>query len=83
MTSNKRLQKDLEKKETDYKKLLLISKDILKEKLTIQKQYEHIKIQNKELQNRVENKDAEYARLQKRSHVLSDLTIIAEASKSL
>ena len=31
----------------------------------------------------MENKDAEYANLQKRSQVLSDLTIIEEASKSL
>ena len=37
MTSNKRLREDLEEKEVDYQKLLSISKDILKEKRTIQK----------------------------------------------
>ena len=78
MTANKRLQEDLEDKETDYQKLLSISKDILKEKRTIQKQFKHMKTQSKE-----ENKDAEFARLQKRSQVLSDLTILVEASKSL
>ena len=78
MTTNKRLREDLEEKETDYQKLLSISKDILKAKRTIEKQVEHIKAQSKE-----ENKDAEFARLQKRSQVLSDLTILAKASKSL
>ena len=78
MTANKRLREDLEDKEADYQKLLSISKDILKEKRTIQKQLEHMKAQSKE-----ENKDAEFARLQKWSQVLSDLTILAEASKSL
>ena len=43
MTANKRLREDLEEKEADYQKLLSISKDILKEKRTIQKQYEHMK----------------------------------------
>ena len=83
MTANKRLWEYLEKKETDYEKWLLTSKDILKEKRAIQKQYEHMKTQSKEAQNRMEKKDVEYARLQKRSQVLSDLTVIAEASKSL
>ena len=35
MFSNKRLQEDLEEKDTDYQKILLISKDILKEKRAI------------------------------------------------
>ena len=39
MTANKRLQEDLEEKEIDYQKLLIISKDILKEKRDIKKQY--------------------------------------------
>ena len=78
MTANKILREDLEEKETDYQKLLLISKDILKEKRDIQKQYEHMKIQSKQLQNRVENKDVEYAMLQRRSQVLSDLIVISE-----
>ena len=73
MTTNKRLREDLEDKEAYYHKFLSISKDILKEKRTI-----HMKAQSKE-----ENKDVEFARLQKRSQVLSDLTILAEASKSL
>ena len=62
MTTNKRLREDLEEKEADCQKLVSISKDILKEKRTIQKQFEHMKAQSKE-----ENKDAEFARLQKRS----------------
>ena len=78
MTANKRLREDLEDKKVDYQKLLSIFKDILKEKRTIQKQLEHMKAQSKE-----EKKDVEFARLQKRSQVLSDLTILAEASKSL
>ena len=83
MTANKRLREDLEEKEADCQKLLSLSKDILKEKRAIQKQYEHMKTQSKEAHNQMENKDAEFARLQKRSQVLSDLTILAEASKSL
>ena len=83
MTANKRLQEDLEEKEVDYQKLLSISKDILKEKRTIQKQFEHMKTQSKEVHNQMENKDAEFSRLQRRSQVLSDLTILVEASKSL
>ena len=43
MTANKRLQEHLEEKETDYQKLILISKDILKEKRAIHKKYEHMK----------------------------------------
>ena len=78
MIANKRIQEYLEDKEADYQKLLSISKDILKEKSTIQKHLEIMKAQSKE-----ENKDVEFARLQKRSQVLSDLTILAEASKSL
>ena len=60
MTANKRLREDLEDKEADYQKLLSISKDILKEKRTIQKQLEHMKARSKE-----ENKDVEFSRLQK------------------
>ena len=78
MTANKRLREDLEDKEAYYQKLMSICKDILKEKRTIQKQLVHMKAQSKE-----ENKYAEFARLEKRSQVLSDLTILAEASKSL
>ena len=37
MTANKGLREDLEEKETDYQKLLLISRGILKEKRAIQK----------------------------------------------
>ena len=83
MTANKRLREDLEEKKTDYQKLFLISKDILKEKRAIKKQYEHMKTQNKEAHNQMENNDVEYSRLQRRFQVLSDLTVIAEASKSL
>ena len=78
MTADKKIREDLEDNEVDYQKLLSISKDILKEKRTIQKQLKHMKAQSKE-----ENKDVEFARLQKRSQVLSDLNILAEASKSL
>ena len=78
MIANKRLWEDLEDKETEYQKLLTISKDILREKRTIQKQLELIKAQNKE-----DNKDVEFTRLQKHSQVLSDLAILAEASKSI
>ena len=83
MTTNKRLREDLEEKEADYQKLLSISKDILKEKRTIQKQFEHMKTQSKEVHNQMENKDVEFSRLQRRSQVLSDLTVLVEASKSL
>ena len=63
MTANKSLREDLEEKETDHQKLILISKDILKEKRAIRKQYEHMKTQSKEAHNQMENKDAEYVRL--------------------
>ena len=56
MIANKRLREDMEDKETEYQKLLSISKDILREKRTIQKQLELIKAQNKE-----DNKDVEFA----------------------
>ena len=78
MVANKRLREDLEDKEIEYQKLLIISKDILREKRAIQKQLELVKAQNKE-----DNKDAEFARLQKHSQVLSDLATLAEASRSL
>ena len=42
MTANKILREDLEEKEANYQKLLSISKDILKEKRTIHKQFEHM-----------------------------------------
>ena len=77
MNANKRLREDLEEKEVDFQNLLSISKDILKEKRAIQKQYEYMKTQIKEVHNQMVNKDAEFAKLQKRSQVLSDLTVLA------
>ena len=62
MVANKRLREDLEDKETEYQKLLIISKDILRGKRVIQKLLEQVKAQNRE-----DNKDAEFARLQKHS----------------
>ena len=73
----------MEEKEADYQKLLSISKDILKEKRTIQKQFKQMKTQSKEAHNQMENKDVEFSRLQRRSQVLSDQTVLVEASKSL
>ena len=78
MVANKRLREDMEDKEAEYQKLLVISKDILKEKRAIQRQLEQVKAQYKE-----NNKDVDFSRLQKRSQVLSDLTTLAEASRSL
>ena len=37
MVANKRLHEDLEDKETEYQKLLILSKDVLREKRAIQK----------------------------------------------
>ena len=42
-----------------------------------------MRTQSKEAHNQMENKDAEFAILQKRSQVLSDLTVLAEDSKSI
>ena len=81
--ANKRLQEDLEEKEADYQRLVIISKDILKKKRAIQEQYKQILNHNKELQNNELNKDAEYSRLQKRSQVPHDMIILDEVSKSL
>ena len=78
MVANKRLREDMEDKEAEYQKLLVISKDILKEKRAMQRQLEQLKAQKKE-----SDKDVEFARLQKRSQVLSDLATLAEASRSL
>ena len=78
MVANKRLWEDMEDKEVEYQKLLVISKDILKEKRAIQRQLEQVKAQNKE-----NDKYAEFARLQRRSQVLSDLATLEEASRSL
>ena len=68
----------MEDKEAEYQKLLVISKDILKEKRAMQRQLEQLKAQKKE-----SDKDVELARLQKRSQVISDLATLAEASRSL
>ena len=78
MVANKRLREDMEGKEAEYQKLLVISKDILKEKRGIQRQLEQVKAQNQE-----KDKDAEFARLQRCSQVLSDLATLAEASRIL
>ena len=78
MVANKRLREDLEDKEAEYQKLLMVSKNVLREKRAIQKQLEQVKAQNKEV-----NKDAKFARLQRRSQVLNDLATLAEASRSL
>ena len=78
MVANKRLREDMEDKEAEYQKLLVISKDILRQKRAIQRQLEQVNAQNKE-----KDKDAEFARLQNRSRVLSDLATLAEASRSL
>ena len=78
MVANKILQEDMEDKEAEYQKLLVNSKDILKEKRAIQRQLEQFKAQYKE-----NSKDGKFARLQKCSQVLSDLATLAEASRSL
>ena len=78
MVANKRLREDMEDKEAEYQKLLVISKNILKEKRAIQRQLEQVKTQYKE-----NSKDAKFARLQKHSQVLSDLATLAESSRSL
>ena len=78
MVANKRLREDLEDKEAEYQKLLMVSKDVLREKRAIQKQLEQVKGQIKE-----DNKDAEFTRLQRSSQVLSDLATLVEASRSL
>ena len=83
MLSNKRLQEDLEEKEVGYQKLVYISKDILKKNRDLQEQYKQVLDQNRELQSKELNQDAEYSRLQKRSQVLHDMTLLAEVSKSL
>ena len=43
MVANKRLREDMEDKEAEYQKILVISKDILKEKRAIQRQLEQVK----------------------------------------
>ena len=83
MVANKILREDLEEKEVDYQKLVIISKDMLKKKRALQKQHKQVLDQNKELQNKELNKDAEYSRLRKRSQLLHDMTILVEVSKSL
>ena len=83
MLSNKRLREDLEEKEVDYQKLVCVSKDILKKKRDLHEQYEKVLDQNRKLQNKELNQDAEYTRLQKRSQVLHDMTLLAEVSKIL
>ena len=60
MVANKRLREDMEDKGAEYQKLLVISKDILKEKRAMQRQLEQVKAQNKE-----KDKDVKFARLQK------------------
>ena len=52
----------MEDKEAEYQKLLIISKDILKEKRALRRQLEQLKAQKKE-----SDKDVELARLQKHS----------------
>ena len=64
MLSNKRLREDLEEKEVDYQKLVNIAKDILKKKRALQEQYKQVFYQNRELQSKELNQDAEYSRLQ-------------------
>ena len=78
MLANKRLREDMEEKEAEYQKLLVISKKVLKEKRHMKRQLEQLKTQNKEC-----DRDVEFARLQKRSQVLSDLATLAKASRSL
>ena len=76
--ANKILREDMEDKEAEFQKLLMISKNILKEKRTMQRQLEQLKAQEKE-----NDKDMELARLQRHSQVLNDLATLAEASRSL
>ena len=83
MLSNKRLREDLEEKEDDYQKLVNISKDILRKKRDLQVQYKQVVNQNRELQSKELNQDAKYTRLQKKSQVLHDMTLLAEVSKSI
>jgi len=78
LVANKRLREDMEEKEAAFQKLLMVSRNILKEKRAMQKQLEHVKAQVKE-----NDKDKELARLQRRSQVLNDLATLAEASRSL
>ena len=83
MIANKRMREDLEEKEADYQKLVIIYKDTLKKKRAMQKQYKQVLNQNKELHNKELNKDAKYSLLQKRAQVMHDMTSLAKVSKSL
>ena len=78
LVANKRLREDMEEKEAEFQKVLMVSRNILKEKRAMQKKLEHFKAQEKE-----NDKDKELARLQRRSQVLNDLATLAEASRSL
>ena len=46
-------------------------------------EFKQMKTQSKDMYNQMEDKYAEFAKLQKRSRDLSDLTVLAEASNSL
>ena len=46
-------------------------------------EFKQMKTQSKDMYNQMEDKDVEFAKLQQRSQDLSDLTILAEASKNL
>ena len=72
LVANKRLREDMEEKEAEFQKLLMVSRNILKEKRAMQQQLEHFKAQEKE-----NDKDMELARLQRRSQVLNDLATLA------
>ena len=78
LVANKRLREDMEEKEAAFQKLLMVSRNILKEKRSMQQKLDQVKAQEKE-----NDKDKEFARLKRRSQVLNDLATLAEASRSL
>ena len=78
LVANKRLREDMEEKEAAFQKLLMVSRNILKEKWSMQQKLDQVKAQEKE-----NDKDKEFARLKRRSQVLNDLATLAEASRSL
>ena len=67
MIVNRRMREDLEEIYTKYQELISVSKEALTRKRVIEQQYEEMVNQNKDLQNQMQDMEAEQSRLKKRS----------------
>ena len=78
MQENIRLREYLEETNANYQELIISAKEVMRRNKLTQQQNEELTKQSKELQYKVQVREEEHARLQRRSQGLDGLTMLVE-----